>query len=64
MPAGKNKTNMKLEESNTNFKMHQWFSKQQILGFRVTIVQQEISVDIDTNLLLNNVYTMLVKIMI
>ena len=55
MPAGKNKANMKLEDSNTNIKIHQWFSKQQILGVRVTIVQREISVDIDTNLLLNNV---------
>ena len=55
MPAWKNKTNTKIEDSNTNIKMHQWFSKQQILGFGVTIVQREISVDIDTNLLLNNV---------
>ena len=55
MPTGKNKTNVKVEGSNTNIKMHQWFSKQRILSFHVTIVQWEISVDIDTNLRLNNV---------
>ena len=55
MPVGKNKTNVKVEDSNANIKTHQWFFKQRIFGFRVTIVHREILVDIDTNLLLNNV---------
>ena len=42
--------------SNVNIKIHQLFSKQRIVGVRVTIVQRKISGDLfDTNLLLNNV---------
>ena len=38
----KNKANMKVADSNINIKIHQLFSKQRILGARVTIVQQKI----------------------
>ena len=41
-----NKTNMKVVASNINIKIHQLFSKQRILGVRVTIVQQKMSVDL------------------
>ena len=36
----KNKTNMKVAASNINIKIHQLFSKQQILGVRMMIVQR------------------------
>ena len=42
----KNKTNMKVAASNTNIKTHRLFSKQWILGVRVTIVQRKMSVDL------------------
>ena len=42
----KNKTNMKVAASNINIKIHQQFSKRQILGVRVAIVQPKISVDL------------------
>ena len=35
----KNKTYMKVAASNIYIKIIQWFSKQQIVGVRVTIVQ-------------------------
>ena len=41
----KNKTNMKVAASNINIRIHQLFSKQQILGVRVIIVQRKISAD-------------------
>ena len=41
-----NKTNMKVVASNTNIKIHQLFSKQRILGVRVTMVQRKMSVDL------------------
>ena len=37
------KANMKVSASNINIKIHQLFSKQRILGVRVTIAQQKIS---------------------
>ena len=40
----KNKSNMKVAASNINIKIHKLFSKQRILGVRVTIVQRKISV--------------------
>ena len=42
----KNKTNMKEVASNINIQIHQLFSKQRILGVRVTIAQRNISVDL------------------
>ena len=42
----KNKTNMKEVASNINIKIHQLFSRQRILGVRVTIVQPKTSVDL------------------
>ena len=42
----KNKTYMEIADSNINIKIHQLFSKQLILGVRVTIVQQKISGDL------------------
>ena len=42
----KNKTNMKEVASNINIKIHQLFSRQRILGVRVTIVQWKTSVDL------------------
>ena len=41
----KNKANMKVASSNINIKIHQFFSEQQILGVRVTIVQRKTSVN-------------------
>ena len=41
----KKKSNMKVAASNVNVKIHQLFSKQQILGVHVTIVQRKISGD-------------------
>ena len=38
--------NMKVVASNINFKMHQLFCKQRILGVHVTIVQRKISGDL------------------
>ena len=38
--------NMKVVASNINFKMHQLFYKQRILGVHVTIVQRKISGDL------------------
>ena len=37
----KNEPNMKVAASNVNIKIHQLFSKQGILGTRVTISQQK-----------------------
>ena len=37
---------MKVAVSNINIKIHQLFSKQQILGVRVAIVQRKISMDL------------------
>ena len=45
----KNKTNMKVAASNININIHQQFSKQRILGVRLTIVQRKISVDLTRN---------------
>ena len=45
---------MGVAASNININVHQLFSKQQILGVRVTIAQRKIPL-LDTNLLLNNV---------
>ena len=42
----KNKANMKVAASNINIKIHQLFSKQRILGVRVTIAQRKISGDL------------------
>ena len=42
----KYKTNMKEVASNINIKIHQLFSRQRILGVRVTIVQPKTSVDL------------------
>ena len=42
----KNKTNMKEVASNINIKIHQLFSRQRILGVRVTTVQRKTSVDL------------------
>ena len=42
----KNKTDMKEVASNINIKIHQLFSRQRILGVRVTIVQPKTSVDL------------------
>ena len=42
----KNKTNMKVAASNINIKIHEQFSEQRILGVYMTILQQEISVDL------------------
>ena len=42
----KNKANMKIAASNINIKIHQLFSKQRILGVRVTIAQRKISGDL------------------
>ena len=36
-----NEPNMKVAASNVNIKIHQLFSKQQILGVRVTIAQRK-----------------------
>ena len=41
----KNKTNMKVAASNINIRIHQLFSKQQILGVSVIIVLRKISAD-------------------
>ena len=38
-----NEPNMKVAASNVNIKIHQLFSKQQILGVRVTIAQLKTS---------------------
>ena len=38
-----NEPNMKVAASNINIKIHQLFSKQRILGVRVTIAQRETS---------------------
>ena len=38
-----NKPNMKVAASNVNIKIHQLFSKQRILGVRVTIAQRKTS---------------------
>ena len=38
----KNKTYMEVAASNTNIKIHQLFSKQRILGVRVTIIERKI----------------------
>ena len=42
----KNKTYVKVAASNINFKTHRLFSKQRILGVRVTIVQRKMSGDL------------------
>ena len=42
----KNKTNMKLAASNLNINIHQLFTKQRIIGVRVTIAQWKISGDL------------------
>ena len=42
----KNKQNMKVAASNINIKIHQPFSKQRILGVRVTNVQRKTSGDL------------------
>ena len=42
----KNKTNMKVAVSNISIKIHQLFSKQRILGVRLTIAQRKISGDL------------------
>ena len=42
----KNKPNMKVAASNIKIKIHQLFSKQQILGVRVTIAQRKTSGDL------------------
>ena len=42
----KNRPNMKVAASNTNIKIHQLFSKQRILGVRVTIAQRKTSRDL------------------
>ena len=42
----KNKTNMKLAASNLNINIHQLFTKQRIIGVRVTIAQRKISGDL------------------
>ena len=42
----KYKANMKVAVSNINIKINQLFSKQRILGVRVTIVQRKSSVDL------------------
>ena len=60
----KNKTNMKVAVINISIKIHQLFSKQRIIGVRVIIVQWKISGGLDTNLLVDNVQTILVKITI
>ena len=39
----KNEPNMKVAANNINIKIHQLFSKQRILGVRVTIAQRETS---------------------
>ena len=58
---------MKAAASNINIKIHQLFSKQQILDVHVTIVHQctaENLRGLHINLLLNDMYTILVKITI
>ena len=42
----KNKINMKVAASNISIKIHQLFSKQRILGVRVTIARWKISRDL------------------
>ena len=42
----KNKPNMKVAFSNINIKIHQLFSKQRILGVRVSIAQRKTSGDL------------------
>ena len=42
----KNKTNTKVAASNIIIEIHQLFSEQRIIGFRVTIVLRKISVDL------------------
>ena len=51
-----NELNMKVAASNVNIKMHQLFSNQQILGDHCTVENRR---GLDTNWLLNNVYTIL-----
>ena len=42
----KNKPNIKIAACNINIKIHQLFSKQRILGVRVTIAQRKTSADL------------------
>ena len=42
----KNEPNMKVAANNINIKIHQLFSKQRILGVRVTIAQRKTSGDL------------------
>ena len=43
----KNKTNVRVAASNINIKIYQLFSKQRVLGARVTTVQGKISVNLE-----------------
>ena len=42
----KNKSNMKVADSNVNLKIHYLFSEQRIFGIYMTIVQRKVSVDL------------------
>ena len=42
----KNKSNMKVADSNVNIKIHYLFSEQRIFGIYMTIVQRKVSVDL------------------
>ena len=55
-----NEPNIKVAASNVNVKIHQLFFKKRILGVRVTIAQRKTLGGLDTYWLLNNVYTILV----
>ena len=57
----KNKTYTKVASNNINIKIYQMFSKQWILGAGVTTVQGNLR-GLGTTLPLNNVQTILVKI--
>ena len=55
-----NETNIKVAASNVNIKIHQLFFKKRILGVRVTTAPRKTLGGLDTYWLFNNVYTILV----